>query len=56
MEKQNVIGVDFGTDSVRAVVIDGITGERLGTGICQYPRWKRGLYQDPEKKRFRQHL
>ncbi|GAP40546.1 ribulokinase [Flexilinea flocculi] len=55
MEKNVVIGVDFGSDSVRSVVINGKNGEKLGTGECRYPRWKSGLYQNAEMKIFRQH-
>jgi L-ribulokinase len=50
-----VIGVDFGTDSVRAVVIDAMNGREQGSGVFAYPRWKSGLYSDPLKSRFRQH-
>ncbi len=55
MDKKIVIGVDFGSDSVRAVVADGITGKKLGSGVCGYSRWLTGKYQDAEKKLFRQH-
>ena len=52
---QLVIGVDYGSDSARAVVVDAVTGARLGTGVCAYPRWAKGLYCDPAKHIFRQH-
>jgi L-ribulokinase len=54
MERNFVIGVDFGTDSVRAVVV-GADGRIAGTGVATYPRWKRGLYCDPDRNQFRQH-
>lgn len=50
-----VIGVDYGTDSCRALVVDGITGEELGNSVQYYPRWKEGLYCDPQSNRYRQH-
>jgi L-ribulokinase len=50
-----VIGADFGTDSVRAVVVDPANGDILGQGVAYYPRWKAGKYCDPVKQRFRQH-
>ncbi len=50
-----VIGVDFGTDSVRAVVIDATNGREQGSGVFAYPRWKSGRYSDPLKSQFRQH-
>ena len=33
MKKQPVIGVDFGIDSVRAVVVDTRTGESVETHV-----------------------
>ncbi|HNX32481.1 MAG TPA: hypothetical protein PKM35_12760, partial [Holophaga sp.] len=50
-----VIGIDFGTDSVRAVVAGSLDGRVLGACVQDYPRWARGLYCDPRANRFRQH-
>ncbi|MBN8864323.1 MAG: ribulokinase [Sphingobacteriales bacterium] len=55
MEKKFVIGVDYGTDSVRSVLIDAQTGEEKAAAVFYYPRWKKGLYCDPSANRFRQH-
>ncbi|MDF1574037.1 MAG: ribulokinase [Bacteroidales bacterium] len=49
------IGVDYGTDSVRALVVDTQTGREMGTHVFEYPRWKKGLFCDPATNRFRQH-
>jgi L-ribulokinase len=50
-----VIGIDFGTDSVRSVVADARDGSVVGVGVAHYTRWARGLYCDPVAHRFRQH-
>ena len=50
-----VLGIDFGSDSVRALVIDARSGKELGSEVVDYPRWKKGLYCDPGKNQFRQH-
>ena len=55
MEKQFVIGLDYGSDSARAVVVDVHTGETVATSVKYYPRWSKGLYCDPAANRYRQH-
>ena len=50
-----VLGIDFGTDSVRTVVVETSSGRPLGTAVKDYPRWAKGLYCDPLTNRFRQH-
>jgi len=55
MVKKYVIGLDYGTDSVRCVVVDTSNGETAGTAVFEYPRWKQGLYCEPSANRFRQH-
>lgn len=49
------IGLDFGTDSVRTVLVNVLTGEELASTVVEYPRWKAGLYCDATKNQFRQH-
>lgn len=53
--KKYVIGLDYGTDSVRAVLIDTENGAELASSVSYYQRWKEGLFCSPEKNRFRQH-
>jgi L-ribulokinase len=55
MSKKYVIGIDYGTDSVRSVVVDTSNGEIAGSSVFDYPRWKKGLYCDLSENRFRQH-
>ena len=55
MIKKFVIGIDYGTDSVRSVVVDTSNGEIAGTSVFEYPRWKKGLFCDPSINQFRQH-
>ncbi|MGL6266453.1 MAG: ribulokinase [Chitinophagaceae bacterium] len=50
-----VIGVDFGTDSVRAIIVDANNGQEISTAIYFYPRWKAGLYCNADLNQFRQH-
>jgi len=55
IESSCVVGIDFGTDSVRAVVVEATTGQVLATSVKLYPRWAAGLYCDPPQNTFRQH-
>ncbi|HPH19472.1 MAG TPA: ribulokinase, partial [Haliscomenobacter sp.] len=53
--KQYVLGADFGTDSVRAVLVDTANGAELASAVSYYQRWKKGLYCQPAQNQFRQH-
>ncbi|AFK05652.1 L-ribulokinase (plasmid) [Emticicia oligotrophica DSM 17448] len=55
MSKKYTIGLDYGTDSVRALVVDTQTGENVGTAVHYYERWKNGLFCNPSISQFRQH-
>jgi L-ribulokinase len=55
MTRKYVIGIDYGTDSVRSVVVDTTDGKIAGTSVFEYQRWKDGLFCDPGINQFRQH-
>jgi L-ribulokinase len=55
MAKKYVIGLDYGSDSARALVVNAANGEILATSVKYYPRWKQGLYCNPAINQYRQH-
>ena len=55
MNAKYTIGIDFGTDSVRSLVVNTLTGEEVGSSVFYYKRWQKGYYCDPSINQFRQH-
>ncbi len=56
MKKETyVIGVDYGTDSVRSIIVNTATGEEIAASVHHYTRWKKGLYCNAADSQFRQH-
>ncbi len=50
-----VIGLDFGTDSVRALLLNTTNGKEEATAVHYYKRWKSLEYCNPIANQFRQH-
>ncbi len=47
-ETRYAIGVDFGTNSVRALIVDVETGEEVATAVHDYTRGEHGVISDPD--------
>jgi L-ribulokinase len=54
-ENNYVIGVDYGTDSVRSVLLDAGNGKEIAASVFYYPRWAAGKYCNAAGNLFRQH-
>ncbi|MGI9456357.1 MAG: ribulokinase [Aeoliella sp.] len=48
MNAKYSIGVDYGTNSVRALVVDIATGEEIATQVYDYPSGDAGILLDPK--------
>lgn len=55
MEKAYVIGVDYGTDSVRSLLVNAANGEEVASSVFYYPRWREGQFCQASQNQFRQH-
>lgn len=53
--RKYVIGIDFGTDSVRALIVATDNGDEIASGVSAYTRWSKGLYCNPKLNQYRQH-
>jgi len=49
------LGVDYGTDSVRVLLVDVDSGAEIASAVSPYPRWAKQLYCNAAEDRFRQH-
>ena len=50
-----VIGIDFGSDSVRSLLVHADTGEEMVSSVHYYTRWAQGQFCNPSENKFRQH-
>jgi L-ribulokinase len=50
-----VIGIDYGTDSVRSLIVNAGNGKEIAGDVFYYPRWKEGKFCIPALNQFRQH-
>tara|TARA_R110001606_G_scaffold114817_2_gene242480 strand:- start:464 stop:2155 length:1692 start_codon:yes stop_codon:yes gene_type:complete len=53
--KNYVIGLDYGSDSVRGVLIDTENGVEIASDVHWYKRWKNNAYCNASLNQFRQH-
>ena len=50
-----VIGVDYGSDSVRSIIVNVADGFEVAASVFYYPRWKEQKFCDASANQFRQH-
>ncbi|MDD4515792.1 ribulokinase [Massilibacteroides sp.] len=50
-----VIGLDYGSDSCRAIIIEAETGKEIASSVKYYKRWMQGKYCNPQQNQYRQH-
>jgi L-ribulokinase len=55
LKTKYTLGVDFGTDSVRVILVDTNNGNTHGTSVSNYKRWSQKLYCDAAISQYRQH-
>jgi L-ribulokinase len=50
-----VVGIEIGSDSVRAVLMRVEDGAEVRTAVQSYERWAKLMYCEPSKQQYRQH-
>lgn len=56
MGDKYVMGVDYGTDSVCAIIVDAMNDNEIAFSESRFARWDEELYCDASINEFRQHL
>src|SRR5262245_16762379 len=49
------LGIDYGTDSARALLVDVHSGEEVAADVAPYPGWSKGDFCDAGRQQYRQH-
>lgn len=49
MPSRYALGIDFGTSSVRALIVDTQNGDEIGTAVALYPSGLNGMLLDPNR-------
>jgi L-ribulokinase len=55
MSRQYVIGLDYGTNSVRALIVDAATGREIATAVWEYAHGHHGVILGRDPNLARQH-
>ena len=48
MKDRFAIGLDFGTNSARAIVVNTTTGEEIASSVFNFPTGDKGIVLDPK--------
>lgn len=54
-DSRYTIGIDLGSDSVRALLVNTSDGKEIANAVHYYSRWKAGKYCNPSRSMFRHH-
>ena len=46
------IGLDYGSDSCRAVIVNAESGQEIASSVKHYKRWAAGKYCDPQNNQL----